>query len=44
MFVSIGVAAIAAGAIILLARRPSQALASSLEQDAGLPKVAQPAS
>jgi MFS family permease len=44
MFVSIGVAAIAAGTIILLARQPSDALSSSLEEEAGLRKVAQPAS
>jgi len=44
MFVSIGVSAIAAGAIILLARQPSKALSSSLEAAAGLPEVAQPAS
>ena len=44
MFLSIGAAAIAAGAIILLARRPASAPASSLEETAGLRKVAQPAS
>jgi MFS family permease len=44
MFVSIGVSAIAAGSIILLARQPSKALSSSLEAGAGLPKLAQPAS
>ena len=44
MFLSIGAAAIAAGAIILLARRPASAPASSLEVTAGLRKVAQPAS
>jgi AAHS family 4-hydroxybenzoate transporter-like MFS transporter len=44
MFLSIGVAAIGAGAIILLARRPASAPASSLEETAGLRKVAQPAS
>ena len=44
MFLSIGAAAIAAGAIILLARRPASAPASSLEETAGLRKAAQPAS
>ena len=44
MFLSIGVAAIGAGAIILLARRPASVPASSLEETAGLRKVAQPAS
>ena len=44
MFVSIGLSAIAAGTIILLARRPSQVLSSSLEESAGLRKMAQPAS
>jgi AAHS family 4-hydroxybenzoate transporter-like MFS transporter len=44
MFVSIGLSAIAAGTMILLARRPSGALASSLEEGDGLRKVAQPAS
>jgi AAHS family 4-hydroxybenzoate transporter-like MFS transporter len=44
MFISIGVAAIAAGTIILLARRPSTDASASLEAVAGLRKVAQPAS
>src|SRR5438445_12586964 len=44
MFVSIGVSAIAAGTIILLARRPSKMLSSGFEETAGLRKVAQPAS
>jgi AAHS family 4-hydroxybenzoate transporter-like MFS transporter len=44
MFLSIGAAAIAAGGIILLARRPASAPADSLEETAGLRKVAQPAS
>jgi len=44
MFLSIGGAAIAAGAIILLARRPASAPADSLEATAGLRKAAQPAS
>ena len=34
MFVSIGVSAIAAGSIILLARQPSKALSNGLEADA----------
>jgi MFS family permease len=44
MFISIGVAAMAAGTIILLARRPSTDASTSLEAVAGLRKVAQPAS
>jgi hypothetical protein len=44
MFLSIGIAAIAAGAIILLAKRPAGAPAGSLEETASLRKVAQPAS
>jgi MFS family permease len=44
MFVSIGLAAIAAGSIILLARRPSQALSGGFEESASLRKVPQPAS
>ena len=44
MFVSIGVSAIAAGTIILLARRPSKMLSSGFEESAGLGKVAQPVS
>ena len=44
MFLSIGISAIAAGGIILLARRPAGVPASSLEETAGLRKVAQPAS
>ena len=44
MFLSIGISAIAAGAIILLARQPAGVPASSLEETAGLRKVAQPAS
>jgi MFS family permease len=43
MFVSIGLSAIAAGTIILLARRPSEVLSSSLEETAGLRKMPQPA-
>jgi MFS family permease len=44
MFLSIGISAIAAGAIILLAKRPAGAPAGSLEETASLRKVAQPAS
>ena len=44
MFLSIGISAITAGAIILLARRPANAPADSLEETAGLRKAAQPAS
>jgi len=44
MFLSIGVSAIAAGAIILLARRPAGVASGDLEQVAGLRKAAQPAS
>jgi AAHS family 4-hydroxybenzoate transporter-like MFS transporter len=44
MFLSIGISAIAAGGIILLARQPASAPANSLEETAGLRKVAQPAS
>ena len=44
MFLSIGVSAIAAGAIILLARRPAGVPSGNLEQVAGLRKAAQPAS
>jgi AAHS family 4-hydroxybenzoate transporter-like MFS transporter len=44
MFLSIGAAAIAAGGIVLLAGRPASTPADSLEETAGLRKVAQPAS
>ena len=43
MFLSIGISAIAAGGIILLARQPA-GVPGSLEETAGLRKVAQPAS
>jgi AAHS family 4-hydroxybenzoate transporter-like MFS transporter len=44
MFVSIGVSAIAAGTIILLARRPAKAPANGFDAAPGLRKVSQPAS